>query len=356
MKLAFRYYGPDYDTINLNHIKQIPNIDGVITTIFDKGCEEIWSKEEILSLKNYINKHNLEILGIESLNVSEDIKAGLNNRDEHIHNYIESLKNLAQCGIKMVCYNFMPLFDWTRTNLNKLNDDGSYSLAFDQKDINNIDPLKMFEKMSLETNSLPGWDKHKENKIKDLFEIYKSMNSDQLFNNLKYFLDAIMPICDQYDIDLAIHPDDPAWPIMNIPRIVTNKENIMKIMKLNDNKHNGITLCTGSLASNKENDLVDIIYSLKDRINFVHIRNIKLIDDHHFIETAHPSDYGDIDVYKVIKALVDIDYQGVIRPDHGRMIWDEKAMPGYGLYDRALGLSYINGLLEAITKGKIHEN
>ena len=350
--MSLRWYGSSYDTVPLKYIRQIPNISGVITTLFNKKADEIWTLDEILSLKKEVEDNNLEIYGIESLNVSEDIKAGTSLKDEHISNYIQSLTNLGKAQIKLVCYNFMPLFDWTRTDLNRQKEDNSYVLAYDQKLIDQTDIHQLFNQMSLEKNSinLPGWNDQYKEKLEYYFNLYKNITDEQLFNNLEYFLKAIMPVCNEYDIKMAIHPDDPAWPIYNIPRIVINKKNIKRILNLTDDIHNGLTLCTGSLATNKENDLIDMIHEFKDRIHFVHIRNIKHIDDKHFEETAHLSDCGDIDIYKIVKALYDIDYKGIIRPDHGRMIFDEKAMPGYGLYDRALAVSYINGLYEAIVK------
>ena len=350
--MSLRWYGSSYDTVPLKYIRQIPNISGVITTLFNKKADEVWTLDEILSLKKEVQDNNLEIYGIESLNVSEDIKAGTSLKDEHISNYIQSLTNLGKAQIKLVCYNFMPLFDWTRTDLNRQKEDNSYVLAYDQKVIDQTDIHQLFNQMSLEKNSinLPGWNDQYKEKLEYYFNLYKSITDAQLFNNLEYFLKAIMPVCNEYDIKMAIHPDDPAWPIYNIPRIVINKENIKRILNITDDIHNGITLCTGSLATNKENDLIDMIHEFKDRIHFVHIRNIRHINDKHFEETAHLSDCGEIDIYKIVKALYDIDYKGIIRPDHGRMIFDEKAMPGYGLYDRALAVSYINGLYEAIVK------
>ena len=350
--MSLRWYGSSYDTVPLKYIRQIPNISGVITTLFNKKPGEVWTLDEILSLKKEVQDNNLEIYGIESLNVSEDIKAGTSLKDEHISNYIQSLTNLGKAQIKLVCYNFMPLFDWTRTDLNRQKEDNSYVLAYDQKVIDQTDIHQLFNQMSLEKNSinLPGWNDQYKEKLEYYFNLYKNITDEQLFNNLEYFLKAIMPVCNEYDIKMAIHPDDPAWPIYNIPRIVINKENIKRILDLTDDIHNGLTLCTGSLATNKENDLIDMIHEFKDRIHFVHIRNIRHINDKHFEETAHLSDYGEIDIYKIVKALYDIDYKGIVRPDHGRMIFDEKAMPGYGLYDRALAVSYINGLYEAIVK------
>lgn len=159
-----------------------------------------------------------------------------------------------------------------------------------------------------------------------------------------------MPVCDKYDINMAIHPDDPAWSVFGLPRIIINKENILRMMKMVDNPHNGVTFCSGSYGTNLANDLPDMIRSLKGRIHFAHVRNLKFITPTNFEEAAHLSSDGTFDMYEIMKALYDIGFDGPIRPDHGRMIWDEVAMPGYGLYDRALGATYLNGLWEAIDK------
>jgi mannonate dehydratase len=159
-----------------------------------------------------------------------------------------------------------------------------------------------------------------------------------------------MPVCDKYDIKMAIHPDDPAWPVFGLSRIITSKSKIQRLLKAVDNDHNGITLCTGSLGSNRDNDLVDIIHSVGKRIHFAHIRNIRFTGEGTFEEAAHLSEDGSLDMFDIMKALHDTGFDGPIRPDHGRMVWGEKAMPGYGLYDRAMGACYLNGLWEAIEK------
>ena len=159
-----------------------------------------------------------------------------------------------------------------------------------------------------------------------------------------------MPVCDRYNINMAIHPDDPAWSVFGLPRIITCKENILRMMHMVDNVHNGVTFCSGSYGTNPDNDLPDMIRSLKGRIHFAHVRNLKFNSRDDFEEAAHLSSDGSFDMHAIMRALYDIGFTGPIRPDHGRMIWGEKAMPGYGLYDRALGAAYLNGLWEAIDK------
>ena len=253
----------------------------------------------------------------------------------------------------MVCYNFMPVFDWTRTELARVREDGSTVLAYNQDTVDALDPAKMFDSIAGDMNGtvMPGWEPERMAKVKELFELYKDIDSEKLFENLKYFLEAIMPTCDKYDINMAIHPDDPAWSVFGLPRIIISKENILRMMKMVDNPHNGVTFCTGSYGTSLKNDLPDMIRSLKGRIHFAHIRNLRFNDgERDFEESAHLSSDGTFDMHAIMRALYDIGFEGPIRPDHGRMIWDEVAMPGYGLYDRALGAAYLCGLWEAIDK------
>ena len=185
-----------------------------------------------------------------------------------------------------------------------------------------------------------------------MFEIYEGVTEEDLFNNLVYFLERIMPVCEKYGIKMAIHPDDPAWPVFNLPRIITNKANIVRLMEAVDHPSNGVTFCSGSFGSNPANDLVDIIHALKGRVHFAHLRNVIHHAPGKFDEAAHLSSDGSLDMYRIVEALYDIGFDGPARPDHGRQIWDEICMPGYGLYDRALGATYLNGLWEALTKSK----
>ena len=211
----------------------------------------------------------------------------------------------------------------------------------------------MFDSIAGEMNGtvMPGWEPERMAKVKELFELYSGIDDETLFANLKYFLEAIMPVCDKYDINMAIHPDDPAWSVFGLPRIIISKENILRMMKMVDNPHNGVTFCTGSYGTSLRNNLPEMIRALKGRIHFAHIRNLKFNDgERDFEEAAHLSSDGTFDMHAIMRALYDIGFDGPIRPDHGRMIWDEVAMPGYGLYDRALGAAYLCGLWESIVK------
>lgn len=352
MQMTMRWYGSKYDTVTLEQIRQIPGVTGVITTLYEKMPGELWTYDEIMDLKNEVEASKLSLAGIESVNVHDAIKIGTPDRDAYIETYIETLENLGKADIHLVCYNFMPVFDWTRTELARKRPDGSTVLAYTQEAVDKIKPEEMFESIQADSNGtmLPGWEPERMAKIKELFELYKEVDDEKLFANLKYFLERVMPVCDKYDIHMAIHPDDPAWSVFGLPRIIINKTNILRLMSMVDNPHNGVTFCSGSYGTNLQNDLPDMIRSLKGRIHFAHVRNLKFNSQNDFEEAAHLSSDGSFDMYEIMKALYEIGFEGPIRPDHGRMIWGEKAMPGYGLYDRALGATYLNGLWEAIDK------
>lgn len=305
-----------------------------------------------MEMKNKVEASGLKVEGIESVNIHDSIKIGLPDRDKYIENYITTLENLAKADIKLVCYNFMPVFDWTRSELAKKRDDGSTVLSYDQDKIDEINPDEMFKQIDSNSQGfvMPGWEPERLAHVKELFEAYKDVGEKNLFDNLVYFLKKIQPVCEKHDIMMAIHPDDPAWPVFNLPRIINNKENILKLLNAVDSKFNGLTLCTGSLGSNPDNDICDIIKATKGRVHFAHIRNLRHHSPGKFEEAAHLSRDGSMDMYKIMKTLYETGFDGPIRPDHGRMIWGEVAMPGYGLYDRALGATYLNGLLEAIEK------
>lgn len=341
MKMTFRWYGIN-DSIPLSYIRQIPNMSGVVTAVYSAAVGEVWEKDKIKALKNVCDNYGLEMQVIESVPVHEDIKLGLATRDKYIENYIKTLKNLGEFGIKCVCYNFMPVFDWLRTDLKSKNNDGSNSLSYKHEKFIGLDPKNLH---------LPGWDEsYKTEQLNDLLEQYKSITHEKLFDNLVYFLNAIMPICNQTDINMAIHPDDPPWDMFGLPRIITSDKSYKNMFEAVPNKHNGITFCSGSLGAGRFNNLFEIIKKYCNRIYFAHLRNIKFDSERDFKETGHYTNDGSLDMYQIIKTLVENKFDGYVRPDHGRNIWDEDGKPGYGLYDRALGATYINGLFEAAEK------
>ncbi|EDP68333.1 mannonate dehydratase [Carnobacterium sp. AT7] len=345
MEMTFRWYG-ESDPISLEYIRQIPGMKGIVSAIYDIPVGEVWPLEKIKALKSSIEAKGLELSVIESVPVHEDIKTGKPTRDKYIENYKTTLTNLGEAGIPVVCYNFMPVFDWTRSDLAFPLPDGSNALIFDEEQVNKMDPR---------TLSLPGWDEsYSSEEMNNLMDEYKSIDDEKLWENLEYFIKAIMPTAEAAGVKMAIHPDDPPYSIFGLPRIITGQAALERFIKLYDSEYNGVTLCVGSFASDPKNDAVAILESMleKNRVNFVHARNVKLMGGKSFQESAHLSEMGSIDMYRVVKALSDHDFKGAIRPDHGRMIWGETGKPGYGLFDRALGATYLNGLYEAAQKAK----
>lgn len=344
MKMTFRWYGFN-DPITLSQIRQIPNMTGVVTAIYDVPVGELWPVNKVESIQKEIKKYNLTLEVIESLPVHENIKLGASDRDHYIDIYCENIRTLSKFGIKCICYNFMPVFDWLRTTLNYKNNDGSTSLAFLYPDYIELDKNNLH---------LPGWDEsYTQEQLRGLLESYSCITHDTLFNNLIYFLDRVIPVCKECDINMAIHPDDPPLDIFQLPRIMSTMDDFKRLFAAIPDLHNGMTLCTGSLTGGRHNDIYKITeaFSHEGRIHFAHLRNIKFLgNDGSFAECAHLSSSGDIDMYKLVKILVKNEFKGYIRPDHGRMIWNESGNPGYGLYDRALGASYLNGLFEAAEK------
>ncbi len=346
MKLSFRWYGKE-DPVKLQYIRQIPSMYSIVTAIYDVPVGEIWDMKRIDSLKSEVEAVGLKFDVIESVPVHEDIKLGLPSRDRYIENYKQNIRNLSKAGVKVICYNFMPVFDWTRTELAKTLEDGSTALVYYKDQLAKMDPLKG-------ELSLPGWDaSYTKDELADIFHKYEKVDEEALWTNLEYFLKEIIPVAEECDVKMAIHPDDPPYSIFGLPRIITREENLDRFLKLVDSEYNGLTLCTGSLGSASFNDVVRMVdkYSAMNRIHFMHIRNIKLLEDDSFEECAHYSPCGSLDIVAIVKALHKNNFQGYIRPDHGRMIWGETGRPGYGLYDRALGAMYITGIIETLEKG-----
>ncbi len=349
MKITFRWYGPN-DRITLENIKQIPGVTGVVTALYTIPAGEAWDKSSINELKERVNAAGLEMEVIESVPVHEEIKLGSEKRDAFIDNYITTIRNLATAGVKVICYNFMPVFDWVRSELKFRTADGANCLAYSQSSIDKLDPEK-------ESLSLPGWDEsYTKDELAALLERYKSIDEDKLFRNMVYFLNRIIPVCEEVGIKMAVHPDDPPWSLFGLPRIIRSEETLDKLFAAVPSVCNGLTFCTGSLGADKGNDLVKMAqkYAKDGRIHFLHARNIKFGegDELFFNEAPHPTELGSLDMYGIIKALHDNGFDGYTRPDHGRNIWGEDGKPGYGLYDRALGATYLYGLWEAITKGE----
>jgi mannonate dehydratase len=341
--ITFRWFGPR-DPIPLAHIRQIPAVRGIVGALFDIPVGQPWPLDRIETLREEVERHGMSLAVIESIPVHEDIKLGRDTRDELIHNYCESVRNMGHAGVPVLCYNFMPVFDWTRTDLARRLDDGSTALAYDDAALAKID-------LSRGTADLPGWaTAYTADELRNLLDAYRTVNENKLWDNLAYFLERVVPVAASSAVRMALHPDDPPWSIFGLPRIITDGAALERVTNIVDDPANGITFCAGSLAANPANDLQAIVRRIgaKGRINFAHCRNIKRTGTRSFQETAHPSDRGDIDMRAVLTALHDAGFAGPIRSDHGRMIWGETGQPGYGLYDRALGAMYLHGLWEGI--------
>lgn len=351
MRMTMRWFGEGNDRIPLEHIKQIPGVEGVVWSLHDIPAGDEWPMNRISEVKEQADRHGLNIDVVESVNVHEDIKLGLPTRDKYIENYIKTIEKLAKVGVKVICYNFMPVFDWTRTDLFKEMEDGSTALFFENDKLENIDPMDLVNTISENSAyTMPGWEPERLAHLADLFEKYKNVTEEDLWDNLQYFLEKVIPVARENGIKMGIHPDDPPFSVFGLPRIITNKQNLERFLKLVDDPYNGLTLCSGSLGANPENDVADMVRTFADRIHFAHIRNVKTYENGDFIETSHRTQDGSVDIYEIVKAYHEVGFTGYARPDHGRHIWGEECRPGYGLYDRGLGVMYLWGVWDSLQR------
>ncbi len=345
MKMTLRWFGKD-DPVTLDKIRQIPGVTGIVSALYDVTVGEVWSKDKLAELKKEIELAGLNFVVVESIPVHEDIKLGRSTRDQFIDNYCQSIRNIGELGIPVLCYNFMPVFDWTRTDLTNRLPDNSTALIYRHEQLENID-------LSKGTGALPGWaTAYTADELNALLAAYKSIDEEQLWDHLAYFLERVVPVAAESEVVMGIHPDDPPWSIFGLPRIITNEAALQRLLDLVDQPANGLTFCTGSLGPNPQNDLPKMIrrFGGQGRIHFAHNRNIKTTGGKDFEESPHPSEFGSVDMFEVMRAYHKVSFAGPMRPDHGRMIWGETGRPGYGLYDRALGATYLNGLWEALER------
>lgn len=346
MKMIFRWHGPK-DPISLQYIRQIPGLYGIVSSLYDQPLGEIWPVARIQALRQAAAEHELKMDVVDSFRIHEEIKLGKPGREALIPQYIDTLKNLAASGIKVVCYNFMPVFDWTRTNMEYQLPDGSNTLSFEAAQVENLDPSKGIP--------LPGWGtRYSPEKLQALLDEYADMSTERMWSNLEYFLSKLVPVAEELGLKLALHADDPPRSVFGLPRIIKNIDDHRRLLDIVDSTANGLTLCSGTLGSDLNNDVPSFIneFAARQRVHYVHLRNVKVFDNGDFFECAHPSQCGSLDMAEIIRALHDANFDGYARPDHGRMIWGETGVPGYGLYDRALGIMYLQGLWEGIAKQK----
>jgi mannonate dehydratase len=341
MYMTFRWFGPR-DTVTLPNIRQIPGIEGIVAALFEIPAGDAWPKHALASLAEQIDEAGFRFSVVESIPIHDDIKLGRPTRDRYIANYCRSVQHMGELGIPVLCYNFMPVFDWMRTALTQRMPDGSITMAYDDSALARID-------LSGGITALPAWaGAYDGASLGALLAAYRAVDAERLWENLAYFLERVVPAAAASGVKLAIHPDDPPWPIFGLPRIITDGPALARLLGLVDSPANGVTFCTGSLGALPANDLPAMIRRLGSRIHFTHCRNVRVTAAHQFHETAHPSRFGSVDMLAVLRALHDVGYTGPMRPDHGRMIWGEEGRPGYGLHDRALGAMYLQGLWEAL--------
>ncbi|WP_411676101.1 mannonate dehydratase [Caproicibacter sp.] len=344
MQFTFRWYGRD-DPVKPEDIRQIPGVSSVVSACYDVLPGDVWNAKSIETIRSDALDYGLGFEVVEGLPVHESIKLGDSCRDRYIENYIKNLRMLSEHGIRVICYNFMPVFGWIRTCLDRRLPDGSRTLSFSETELKTIDPAQ-------KELSLPGWSfSSQREEMASLMERYRTLGVQGMWTNLRYFLEAVVPEAEKCGIALAIHPDDPPLPVFGLPRIVSSEEDIECLASLVDSPCNGITLCTGSLGSGRQNNLVKIAYRFasEGKIKFVHARNVLFENQIDFVEVGHQTGSGSLNMAEILTALHRGGFDGYLRSDHGRMVWDEQGRPGYGLYDRAMGITYLEGLWEGIS-------
>jgi len=371
MKMGFRWYGEGNDTVTLEEIRQIPGVETIVWSLHHKPAGEVWESAEIEAEMRRITTipdaaaargvtRTFDADVVESVNVHESIKLGRTvlgmSRDEAIENYVTTILRLVQAGVKVVCYNFMPVFDWLRTDLWHPLPDGSTALFYEKAVVDQLSPQKLIADMQASSGelTLPGWEPERLTSFNELNAAYVGVTHADMYVNYKYFLDAIIPTCEEYDVKMGVHPDDPPFDLFGWPRVVSTREDLATVLSLNDSPYNGLTLCLGSFSANPANDAVGAVKEFMDRIHFSHVRNIKHFPNGDFSEVGHRAQEGDVDTVGIMKAYAQAGYAGYIRPDHGRHLWDEnttrKPRPGYGLYDRALGIQYLLGVWDTVKR------
>ncbi|MCK6579358.1 MAG: mannonate dehydratase [Anaerolineae bacterium] len=342
MKMTMRWFG-DGDAVRLQDIAQISVVRGIVGTIEEKTEYDVWTEADFASLRQKVNAHGFSLDVIESIRVGEAIKKGSPERDALIDIFCESIRNMGRAGIPVLCYNFMPVFDWMRTDMKSELADGSYVTAYEHQAAQAYDLRRGLEMRVAWARGFTG------DELRVVLDEYKAIDEAALFENLAYFLRRVVPVAEESGVYLAIHPDDPPWSIFGLPRIVRDAPTIQRILDVVESPHNGLTFCTGSLGTLAGCDLVSMVHQFAGRIHFVHLRNVELTGEQSFREIAHTQPTH-VNLPAVMRALVEIGYTGPLRPDHGRAIWGETGRTGYGLYDRALAVMYLYGLWQGVER------
>ncbi|WP_307995360.1 mannonate dehydratase [uncultured Bacteroides sp.] len=388
MEKTWRWFGKK-DKITLPMLRQI-GVEGIVTALHDVPNGEIWTVETINDLKSYIESYGLRWSVVESLPVCEAIKYAGAEREQLIENYKVSLANLGKCGIRTVCYNFMPVIDWIRTDLQHPWPDGTSSLYYDrirfayfdirileregaEKDYTEEELQKVAELDKVITDAekdalidtiivktqgfvngnIKEGDKNPVSIFKRLLTLYKDIDRDALRENMRYFLSAIMPVCEEYDVNMCVHPDDPPFQVLGLPRIVTNESDIEWFLNAVDNPHNGLTFCAGSLSAGEHNDTRELAKKFARRTHFVHLRSTAAMPGGNFIESSHLTGRGHlIDLIRIFEK----ENPGLpMRVDHGRMMLgdeDKGYNPGYSFHGRMLALAQVEGMMAVVDDEK----
>lgn len=384
MEKTWRWFGRK-DKVTLEMLRQI-GVEGIVTALHDEPVGAVWTVEKINAMKAYIESFGLRWSVVESLPVSEQIKYAGPDRDRLIENYKVSLANLGKCGIRTICYNFMPVIDWVRTDLERPMPDGTLSLYFDytrfayfdmkilgrpgaEKDfpaetvvkvealdkvITEAEKQQLIDTIITKTQGFvngPLGDAAGSPvaRFKELMKPYEGMSKDALRANMKYFLEAVMPVCDEYDINMCVHPDDPPMPVFGMPRLVCNADDIRWFLGAVDNFHNGLTFCAGSLSAGAHNDVVAMAREFAPRTHFVHMRSCDLLPGGDFVEAPHVG--GKVNLVELVKIFEGTGRNLPMRVDHGKtMLGDEKVgyNPGYTFHGRMLALGQVEGMMAAV--------
>lgn len=384
MEKTWRWFGPN-DKITLDMLRQI-GVEGIVTALHHIPNGEIWPEEEIVKMRDMIEAHGMRWSVVESLPVSESIKYGGSDRDRLIENYKISLANLGKAGVKTICYNFMPVLDWARTDLENPNPDGTSNLYFnraefayfdiyivkrkdaekdwDEDTLSRVEEMKprmdaeaerrLVDNIIVKTQGFVNGnisenDLNPVEKFRNLLSLYKGIDGEKLRDNLKYFLEAIMPVCDEYDINMCVHPDDPPLQILGLPRIVTCDADIKAFLDAVPNPHNGLTFCAGSLSAGAHNDVVELARKYADRTHFVHARICKTLPHGDFKESTHL----DPRLIEIVRIFQTKRPDVPMRVDHAPlMLGDEKKgyNAGYSFHGRMLALGMVSGIMATVNE------
>lgn len=384
MEKTWRWFGKK-DKITLSMLRQI-GVEGIVTALHDIPNGEIWTKEAIRDLKTYIESYGMRWSVVESLPVCEAIKYAGPERDRLIENYKVSLANLGKCGVKTVCYNFMPVIDWVRTDLQHPWPDGTSSLYFDRlrfayfdvkilarsgaaadysaEELRKVEELdkvmtqeekdELIDSIIVKTQgfvngNIREGDKNPVAIFKRLLALYEGIDRQALRENMRYFLSVIMPVCEEYGVNMCVHPDDPPFQILGLPRIVTNEEDIAWFLQAVDNPHNGLTFCAGSLSAGTHNDTRELAKKFAKRTHFVHLRSTDAMPGGDFIESTHLTGRGHL--LELIRIFEKENPGLPMRVDHARMMLGDEEMgynAGYSFHGRMLALGQVEGLMAAV--------